>query len=995
MSYAELQITSNFSFLQGASFPEEYACQAQALGLKAIAITDHNTLAGIVRAHAAAKENNIQYIVGSKLSGFHLTAYPISKKGYHNLSRIITLGKRNTTKSDFDLTPDFFFKHLQDLLIILLPPSQSALKTQNSFEGLVDILKQIQPKNQLYLNLTYNYEVNKSSTKYILGLSKQFNLPLIASNDVYYHHPSRRPLQDILTCIRHHTNIHQAGFLLFKNSERCLKPPQEMKRLFHEHPNAIRNTLEVAEICSGFSLDQLQYHYPAEVCPENKNPFDYLRELTWQGAKQRYQNSVPKKVIDLLRHELGLIKELDYAKYFLTCYDIVKFARSQNILCQGRGAAANSAVCFVLGITAVDPDRSNMLFERFISKERSEPPDIDIDFEHERREEVIQYIYTKYGRERAALCAEIITYQRKSAVRDVGKAFGLAPTIVDTLAKSLRRLPTLWPKTEELVALGINALDHKIKNVFTISQELLGFPRHLGQHVGGFIISDPPLCELVPIVNASMPNRTNIEWDKDDIEVLRMLKIDILGLGMLSCIRKALSYVNQKRRKLSQSNLELASIPAEDSATYEMLCRSDSIGVFQVESRAQMSMLPRLKPRCFYDLVIEVAIVRPGPIQGNMVHPYLKRRDGLEKATYPDKRVEEILGHTLGVPLFQEQAMRLSIVLANFSADQAERLRRAMTAWKRNTGLIQQMKEKIIGGMLHNGYSLEFAESCFSQIRGFSDYGFPESHAASFALLVYASAWLKCHYPAEFACALLNSQPMGFYSPAQIVKDAQQHAVEVRPVDVSFSRFDCTIEEGHALRLGKRLVKGIGREDSSTTRAKLSLSQADAFQSFSLKRREALWKLLKLPQQARPLDNEVITDNDTTHVLLPELSDQQEVLRDYQALGLSLKGHPIQFQRTWLNAQKVLPISDLRSSICNLVCKVAGIILFLQRPQTAKGVTFITIEDETGMANLVLWGDIFEKYRNVIMQSEALIVEGKVERQTPVIYIKASRVVGL
>jgi error-prone DNA polymerase len=846
------------------------------------------------------------------------------------------------------------------------------------------------------------------------------DISVVATNDVYYHTPERKPLQDALTCIRLGCTIQQAGFSLFQNGERFLKPADEMRRLFRNIPHAISRSQEITEIASQFSLSSLRYSYPDEICPEGRPAHEYLRECVLKGAEERYPRGIPPAVANAIKQELLLIRELEYEKYFLTCHDIVKYARSRDILCQGRGAAANSVVCFCLGITSVDPTAIDLLFARFVSKERQEPPDIDIDFEHERREEVIQYIYTKYGRDRAALAAEVVTYRARSAVREIGKVLGLSLEMVDRLAKSVHRWTDCAITADTLRELGLDPFDSTIQNTLALSSEIVGFPRHLSQHVGGFVICNDPLCEVVPIINASMRNRTIIEWDKNDIEELGMLKIDILALGMLTCIRKALELVNLNRSE----KLELYSIPAEDPAVYDMLCSSDTVGVFQVESRAQMSMLPRLRPRCFYDLVIEVALVRPGPIQGNMVHPYLRRRSGLEHPHYPDERVRRILGKTLGVPIFQEQAMRLAITLANFSPGEAERLRRAMAAWKSHKGVIQTFKEKIIKGMSENGYSIEFAETCINQIKGFSEYGFPESHAASFALLVYASAWLKRHYPGEFACALLNSQPMGFYAPAQIIRDAQQHGVTIMPIDANHSGWDTSIsycdtkKEHPRLRLGLRLVLGLRRDhgealrrsvesqgpcdsissfwarDTGVSKSTLTtLARADVFGSLELNRRAAHWQIQELGHRPLPLDTFLKPREGSSPVALPESSMQREMFADYAMSGLSLRAHPMQFLRSYLNSRGAMTAEALCSKYGikkGAVLSAGGIAIIRQRPGTAKGVVFVTLEDETGSLNLIIRPNLFERYNKIIMTSSSLLATGKLERIGEVIYIDVS-----
>ncbi|MCH8211884.1 MAG: error-prone DNA polymerase, partial [Planctomycetes bacterium] len=898
-------------------------------------------------------------------------------------------------------------------------------------------------------------------------------------------------LQDVLTCIRLGCTLPEAGFRLFAHAERHLKRSQEMARLFAEHPQAITRTVEIANRAAAFNLDELRYEYPDEICPPHRTPMQYLIDLTWQGAAKHYPHGVPKKVRRQIENEFALIDELNYAPYFLTVYDLVVFARSRGILCQGRGAAANSAVCYCLGVTAVDPDRIDLLFERFVSRERNEPPDIDIDFEHERREEVIQYIYSKYGRERAALTAEVITYRGKSAVREVGKALGLSLDCVDRLSKSMDWWEKGKLRPNRLRELGLNPNDPTIHHLVQRMNEILGFPRHLSQHVGGFVITKGPLCELVPIENAAMKDRTVIEWDKDDIDALGMLKVDVLGLGMLTCIRKCFDLVNGQylaRREYTavrprcihrglnggRRTLELHTVPSEDPAVYDMICAADTIGVFQIESRAQMSMLPRLRPRCFYDLVIEVAIVRPGPIQGKMVHPYLRRRNGEEPVTYPDERVKEVLGKTLGIPLFQEQAMRLAIVGAGFTPEEADQLRRAMAAWKRKGNQIEKFGTRLIDGMLKRGYPLEFAERCFEQIKGFSDYGFPESHAASFALLVYVSAWLKRHYPAAFGAALINSQPMGFYAPAQIVRDAQEHGVKVRPVDVNYSQWDCTLGErkhegtppeqarrheggesssrepkasawgkdAPSLRLGMRLVKGL-REDeanaisqavdrygsftsierlwrtSSVRIATLrALARADAFGSMGLDRQAALWEIRRLRDDELPLfdgkrDNVHLAPGEYTggsaggagsgvtaksggeRDVLPPISQPRKVVQDYAAVGLSLKAHPISFIRLMLESRGAIEAAQLKDAKRypqGMVVSVAGIVLVRQRPATASGIIFMTLEDETGISNLIIRPHIYERFRPAARHGVIILARGRVERQGEVIHILVDHV---
>ncbi|MDZ4831660.1 MAG: error-prone DNA polymerase [Phycisphaerae bacterium] len=829
--YVELSVTSNFSFLLGGSHPEEIVERAAQLGYRAVAITDRHTLAGIVRAHVAAKAHGIHLVVGSRIgidtsqpsSPYHaceILVHPTDIASYGQLCRMLTLGKRRAAKGACHLSVHDLLEHAQGdgLLCTVLPPRSVARMLDGAFVELVEGLRRALG-DRLSIAITRLGDADDElRSRQLVMLAEWTSVPLVATNDVHYHVPERRPLQDVLTCIRRGCTLDRAGYSLFPNAERHLRSPEAMETLFSDLPNAIARASELADRTAGFSLDQLRYRYPSEVVPPGTTAMSHLRDLTWRGAAERYPTThtfshalggIPDKVRRQIEYEFRLIDDLHYAQYFLTVHDLVAFARSRDILCQGRGAAANSAVCYCLGITAVDPNRIDVLFERFISKERNEPPDIDVDFEHERREEVIQYLYRKYGRDRAALTAEVISYRGRSAVRDVGKALGLSLDCVDRLASGIDWWHDGAVDVERVREIGLNPRDPTIRQLAALSTEILGFPRHLSQHVGGFVITDGPLCEIVPIENAAMADRTVIEWDKDDIDAMGMLKVDVLALGMLTCIRKAIDLVNEDISALSagemlseamqKEHLAFHTIPAEDPLVYDMICRADTVGVFQIESRAQMSMLPRLRPRVFYDLVIEVAIVRPGPIQGDMVHPYLRRRNGEEPINYPDDAVKAILSRTLGVPLFQEQAMSLAIVAAGFTPGEADQLRRAIAAWKRKGNRLAEFAAKLESGMLARGYTQKFAQQVFTQIQGFSGYGFPESHAASFALLVYVSSWLKCHEPAAFAAALINSQPMGFYAPAQIVRDAIEHGVHVRAVDVNASRWDCTLERSNPL----------------------------------------------------------------------------------------------------------------------------------------------------------------------------------------------------
>ncbi len=1023
--YAELRVTSNFTFLTGASHPDELVHRAAMLGHRAVAITDRNTLAGIVRAHVAAKELGMQFIVGCRLDlkthhpdqsnadVFSILVYPSDVSSYGRLCRLLTTGKRRAPKGECDLTLHDLTEHEEGLLAVIIPPRHLDHIFLETVEGLQRVFND--DRLSLAVSLLYG-EDDRNQLTQLIALSNHSRVPLVATNDVHYHVPERRPLQDVLTCIRHGCTIEQAGLRLFPNAERYVKPPEEMHRLFAEAPRAIHRTIEIAQRAGRFNLDQLRYQYPDEVCPAGKSPIRHLTDLAWTGAAERYSSNpdgVPTDVRERITHELKLIDELNYAPYFLTVHDLVVFARSKGILCQGRGAAANSAVCYCLGVTAVDPDRIDLLFERFISKERNEPPDIDIDFEHERREDVIQYLYTKYGRDRAALTAEVISYRGRSAIRDVGKAMGLSLDCVDRLAKDVDWWSNQVGRADRLRSLGLDPEEPTLRMVMRLAQEILGFPRHLSQHVGGFVITRGLLCEMVPVENAAMPDRTVIEWDKDDIDAMGMLKVDVLGLGMLTCIRKAFEFVEHHHGR----SLTLATIPAEDPAVYDMICKADTIGVFQIESRAQMTMLPRLRPRCFYDLVIEVAIVRPGPIQGDMVHPYLRRRNGEEPVTYPTPQVQHVLGRTLGVPLFQEQAMALAIVAAGFTPGEADQLRRAMAAWKRKGDKFLQFESKFVEGMLSRGYQREFAQRCFNQLKGFSEYGFPESHAASFALLVYVSSWLKKHYPAAFACALINSQPMGFYAPAQIVRDAIEHGVEVRPVDVNHSEWDCTLETSSThvpvLRLGMRLVKGLqeeharrvtaavrkhGRFDSIDALRQSSgvpvtalrrFAAADAFGSIGLTRQSALWHVRALRDHTLPLFSSTTSAIDVESKL-PPVSMPRRVIHDYESLGLSLKAHPVSFLREMLDQRSATHAVDLANEQLwphGRRIVIAGLVLVRQRPATASGIVFMTLEDETGIANLIVRPKIYQKYRCAARHSIIVLARGVVERQGAVVHV--------
>ena len=1018
-SYVELQTTSNFSFLKGASHPEELVHRAVELEHKAIAITDRNTLAGVVRAHLAARETGIKIIVGARLDftdSESILCLPTNHAAYSRLTRLITLGRRRAPKGECYLSIDDFLNAQKDQIIVILSQNQCDLDhlslTLSRFSKVMG--------DRCYLSLQNFLEYGDTRRIALLdNLASKVNVSTVVTNDVHYHDLTRRKLQDTLTAIKNRCTVDNAGYKLFVNAERHLKSADAMSALFPNHKEAISRTVEIAERCS-FSLDQLIYEYPDDEAPPGTTPQKHLTDLTWAGAQDRYPSGIPDQVCLQIKHELQLIDELSYANYFLTVHDIVQYARNRGILCQGRGSAANSAVCYCLGITAVDPAKIDLLFERFISAERGEPPDIDVDFEHERREEVIQYIYKKYGRERAGLAATVIHYRGRSAMREVARAMGLSRDVEDALSKA-SVIERLSKKNKlPLREVGLSENDPRIIRTLQLASEISGFPRHLSQHVGGFVITRGRLDDLVPIANATMEGRTTIEWDKDDLDTLGFLKIDVLGLGMLSCIRKAFELLQQHH----QHEIDLATVPAEDPEVYKMLSRADSVGVFQVESRAQMTMLPRLKPRAFYDLVIEVAIVRPGPIQGDMVHPYLRRRNGEEEVTFPSESLREVLGKTYGVPLFQEQAMKIAIVAAGFTPAEADGLRRAMATFRR-MGTIQQYREKMIRGMIARGYEEDFANRCFKQIEGFGDYGFPESHAASFALLVYVSAWIKYHHPAIFACSLLNSQPMGFYAPAQIVGDARKHGVKIYPPDVNYSHWNSTIEitaEGlDALRLGLRQIKGFREDfadqliaarkigngrpffdiDDFARRSNLpksvleQLADADAFQSINLSRRQALWSTQRVNSNQAPLFIESGEGIVEQKVHLPSMGLGEEVSHDYRTIHLSLKDHPLSLLRNLMTSMRAISAKRLSKIENGGVVSVSGLVISRQRPGTASGVIFATLEDETGSANVIIWPSVFEKYRKETLVSKLLLVRGELQREGFVIHIIARHLIDM
>jgi error-prone DNA polymerase len=1075
-AFVELGVTTPFSFLRGASDALELIPAAINLGMDAIGVADRNTLAGVVRVHSNSKTAGLRPLIGCRLvvsigatpekadnnilplvrperseaqskdlgsapfdcapaalrsgrtregqSGeeqVELLSYPVDREGYARLSRLLSLGQGRAIKGECHLTLADVAAHREGIAFIAWPGEDLDL-----FEAQLPTIRAALPELR-YIAATHLYRGDDlARIERLDRLARSFGGTILASGDVHYHTPAKRPLQDVLTCIREKTTLHEAGFRLHANGERHLKGPEEMARLFARWPHALQATRDFADALD-FSLDELKYEYPRESVPENLSPQAHLEALTWAGAEERYPAGIPDKVASQLRHELQLIGKLDFARYFLTVHSIVEFARSCQppILCQGRGSAANSAVCYCLAVTAVDPADTDLLFERFISEERKEPPDIDVDFEHERREEVIQHIYEKYGRDRAGLCATVIHYRPRSAIREVGKVMGLSEDICAAIAG------TIWGWGEDVTEThveeaGLDLTDPHLARTIKLAEQLIGMPRHLSQHVGGFILTERPLIETVPIGNGAMPDRTFIEWDKDDIEDLGILKIDVLALGMLTCIRKCFGLIEEVHGR----PLDLATVPREEPLVYDMLCTGDSLGVFQIESRAQMNMLPRLRPRCFYDLVIEVAIVRPGPIQGDMVHPYLKRRQGKEQVIYPRPSIEHgppdelerILKRTLGVPVFQEQAMKIALDAARFSSAEANQLRKAMATF-RSRGTIDLLQDKMVERMVERGYEREFAERCFHQIRGFGEYGFPESHAASFAHLVYVSSWLRWRYPAAFACALLNSQPMGFYAPAQIVKDAQLHGVTVLAVDVNESGWDCSLEappgargrRDTALRLGLRQVEGLRAMDAARVvagapyrtveelhrrggvppHAIIKLAEADCFRSMGLDRRQALWDARALrPVPELPLFAAARTreeGEERDKAVLPTMPLAEHVVSDYQTVRLSLKAHPMQFLRDHYAERGFVRACDLRDLPYGKRVSLAGLVLIRQRPGSAKGVCFITLEDETGTANLVVWPDAFAAQRRIVMGARLMVVHGLVQHDEAVCHLIASR----
>ena len=1021
--YAELQCTTHFSFLRGASSCEELFDEAAKLGVEALAVTDRNSLAGIVRAHEAAKATGVRLIVGCRLDltdGMSVLVYPADRPAYARLCRLLSLGKKRGGKAQCRLDWSDVAADNEGLIAVLVPDEADetcALHLHRLREVFGD---------RVNLALTLRRRPNDSLRLHELSnLAALVHVPTVVTNDVLFHAPTRRILQDVVTCIRHKCTIDDVGFRRERHADRYLKPPEKMAHLFSRYPEALARTIGIAACCR-FSLDELAYQYPEERTMPGLTPQQALETLTFEGAAARYPEGVPDKVVAILTHELRLIEKLGYAPYFLTVNAIVRFARSQDILCQGRGSAANSAVCYVLGITSIDPERNDLLFERFVSEERREPPDIDVDFEHERREIVMQWVFDTYGRDHAALCSTVIRYRAKGALRDVGKALGLPEDLIKMLSSQVWGWSKEGIEPKHAEDLNLNLSDRRLRHAMDLARELIGTPRHLSQHPGGFVLTHDRLDELVPIEPAAMKDRQVIEWDKDDIDALRFMKVDCLALGMLSCMKRGFDLLAEHKG----IRLDLATIPAEDPKTYEMIRKADTLGVFQIESRAQMAMLPRIKPRTFYDLIIEVAIVRPGPIQGDMVHPYLRRREGKEAVIYPKPELEKVLGKTLGVPLFQEQAMRVAIECAGFTPSEADQLRRSMATFK-YTGGVSKFRDKLVSGMIAHGYEREYAEQTFRQLEGFGSYGFPESHAASFALIAYASSWLKCHHPDVFSAALLNAQPMGFYAPAQIVRDARDHGVDVRPVCVNASRWDCTLEpageeDRFAVRLGLRMVRGFANSHAATliaaradkpytsiddlwrrtgvpAAALVQLAEADAFRpSLQLARREALWGIKALRDEPLPLfaaasvrEAKTVPELHEPPVKLRPMTAGGEVVEDYGHVGLTLRSHPVSFLREDLRRQRIVTCAEAMQARDGCWLETSGLVLVRQMPGSAKGVIFITIEDETGIANLVIWPKLYERQRRVILSAGMMAVHGRIQREGEVVHLVAHRVIDL
>ncbi len=1023
MTYAELQVTTHFSFLRGASSADELFATAKELGIEALGVVDRNSLAGVVRALEASRATGVRLVVGCRVDlqdGMSLLVYPTDRAAYSRLTRLLTLGKERGGKANCILTLDDVAIYADGLIGVLVPDladdtcAVQLRKIADIFgdRAYVALSLRRRPNDQLRL-----HEISNMATK--------AKVRTVVTNDVLFHEPGRRQLQDVVTCIRHNTTIDEVGFERERHADRFLKPPEEMERLFPRYQEALARTMEIVNRCR-FSLQELTYQYPVEAIVEGMDAQKSLEYYVRECIPHRYPEGLPQKVVKAIRHELDLIKEMQYAPYFLTVFSIVRFARSQGIICQGRGSAANSAICYILGITSIDPETNDLLFERFVSRERDEPPDIDVDFEHERREEVIQWIYKTYGRERSALCATVNRYRAKGAIRDVGKALGLPEDVIKALSSGM------WHWSEELVTdqrletRGLNPNDRRLALTLKLAQQLMGAPRHLGQHPGGFVLTHDRLDDLVPIEPATMADRQVIEWDKDDVEALKMMKVDVLAIGMLTCMAKSFELLKQHK----DVDLDLARIPQEDPATYAMIRKADTLGTFQIESRAQMAMLPRLKPRTFYDLVIQVAIVRPGPIQGDMVHPYLRRREGKEDPVYPTPELEAVLGKTLGVPLFQESAMKVAMVCAGFTGGEADQLRKSMATFKFSGG-VSKFKTKLVDGMVRNGYSPEFAEKTFSQLEGFGSYGFPESHAASFALIAYASNWIKCHYPEVFCAALVNSQPMGFYAPAQIVGDARNHGVEIRPICINRSRWDCTLEQigdtdRHAVRLGMRLIKGlpnasvarivtarmnrafesvddVWRRSNVPADSLVELAEADAFRpSLGLQRRDALWAIKALRDEPLPLfaaaaarEDQAVAEQQEPMVELRQMTEGHNVVEDYGHVGLTLREHPIAFLRKDLTERRIVTCAEAMNARDGRWVMAAGLVLVRQKPGSAKGVMFITIEDESGPANVVVWPSLFERRRQVVLGASMMAINGRIQREGEVVHLVAQQLFDL
>ena len=1004
MAYAELLCLTNFSFQLGASHPRELVERAKELGYTALAITDECSLAGIVRAHEVAETVNLPLIIGSQFrfeEGDRVALLAPTQAGYSQICELITKARRRARKGTYSLSRTDFDGAISETIALWIPGPQIPAATVEWFAG--------RPVSGRYL--AYSHHLAQDSARrlaVLLAFGRQFGLAVTAAGDVHYHIRERRPLHDVLTAIRFKTTVDKIGRKGFANGERHLRPLRTLGKLYPAP--LLAASVEIARRCT-FGLKELRYEYPEELVPPGATATEHLRALTEKGMQRRWPQGVPPAVRNQIEKELVLIRELRFEHYFLTVEEIVSYARERRILCQGRGSAANSAVCYALGITEVDPARMNLLLERFISKERHEPPDIDIDFEHQRREEVMQHVYAKYGRHRAALAATVITYRRRMAIRDVARALGLPPDLVDALAKSLQWFDGTAQIPAQLVKLGFNPQSRSAQLLTKLVAQIVGFPRHLSQHVGGFVMSQQPLSTLVPVENAAMQDRTIIQWDKNDLDSLGLLKVDCLALGMMSAIRRAL----ELKGRFEGREFSMQDIPAEDPDTYEMLCKGESVGVFQVESRAQMSMLPRLKPKCYFDLVIEVAIIRPGPIQGGMVHPYLRRRQGLEEVTYPNPALQKILGPTCGVPLFQEQVMEIAMVAAGFSAGEADKVRRSMAAWQRKGGLAEY-REKLLAGMLERGYSAQFAEQIYNQILGFGSYGFPQSHSASFALLVYTSAWLRRHAPAAFVAGLLNSWPMGFYAPAQLVNDARRNGVVFRPVDVLNSEWDCTLESSPdgrpEVRMGLRMVSGLvetqGRTiaeqraaagpyadvDELAHRANLPkrsmelLARAGALATLAGHRRRAHWSAIGVERLPGVLAGASAREQP---LALSAPTEGEDIVADYRGMGLTLGRHPLALIRGKLNRLRAYRAADLVKLKSGSTVRVAGIVTHRQRPETASGVIFMSLEDETGTSNLIVWPSVQQAQREAVLGARLMVVEGELQSEMGVIHVIAAK----